>query len=468
MRSGTEGETVIEIDREHPEYEARKQTWRKYRDLYAGGEQLRQRAHLYLTARTKEPPGVYQERLRQAFYQNYAGSIVDWYGATLFHREPVLQVEAAAEATRRFLAEFCEDCDRKGTALTDFYRELFIDSLVTGESYVLVDFPQGTGAASRGAEDALGMSRAHLVGLKAEEVINWSLDERGQYEWVVVRTKRIRKPRMEELAWKTETNWWYFDRTSYRHYRQWEGAEESEVEEADEGQHGLARLGQVPLYPLRQAPGVWLMNKAASLQVEHFNKANALGWAQTMGLFALPVVYSERDFKQQIGDSFFIQLGPQDRFGWAEPEGRVYQVATESLARLQEEIYRVCYLTQAGGPAAGGQAQSGLSKQRDFTITEQVLRGYGDGVKDHMKKVLRAVTQAREEAAVVSITGLDEFDIGDLRSDLEDAERLQRLGIESPTLRREMAKKVALKYLCDARQEVKDAIAREIDEQYRS
>lgn len=457
---------AIEIDREHPEYEARKQTWRKYRDLYAGGEQLRQRAQAYLTARAKEPAAVYQERLRLAFYQNYAGSIVDWYGATVFRREPALRVEGAAEETRRFLAEFCEDCDRRGTSLTDFYREAFIDSLVAGESFVLVDFPQGGSAPSRGAEDALGMSRAHLVGLKAEEVINWSTDERGRYEWVVVRTKRLRKPRVEELAWKTETNWWYFDRTSYRHYRHWEGAGEDEIALAGEGRHGLAKLEQVPLYPLRQAPGVWLMNKAASLQLEHFNKANALSWAQTMGLFALPVVYSERDFKQQIGDSFFIQLGPQDRFGWAEPEGHVYQVATESLARLQEEIYRVCFLTQAGGPAAGGQAQSGLSKQRDFTITEQVLRGYGDGVKDHMKRVLRAVIQAREEAAEVSITGLDEFDIGDLRNALEEAERLKNLGIESPTLRREMAKKVAFQYLCDARQEIKDAIGREIDAQY--
>ena len=459
---------MIEIDREHPDYEARKQTWRKYRDLYAGGEQFRQRAQVYLMTRQKEPGSVYQERLRQVFYQNYVGSIVDWYGATLFHREPVMQVDAATEETRRFLAEFCEDCNRKGTSLTDFYRELFIDSLVVGESFVLVDFPQCDGmATSRGAEDALGMSQAHLVGLKAEEVINWSQDERGQYEWVVVRTKRVRKPRVEELAWKTETNWWYFDRAEYKRYRLWEGAEEGEPTLVSEGAHGLAKLGQVPLYPLGQGPGTWLLNKAASLQMEHFNKANALAWAQTMGLFAVPVVYSDKDFKQTLGDNHFLQLGPQDKFGWSEPEGHVYQVATENLARLQEEIYRVCYLTQAGGPVASGQAQSGLSKQRDFTITEQVLRGYGDSVKDHMKRVLRAVTQAREEAATVSITGLDEFDIGDLRSELEDAERLQNLGIASPTLKREMAKKVALKYLCDARQEIKDAIAKEIDEQYR-
>ena len=46
-----------------------------------------------------------------------------------------------------------------------------------------------------------------------------------------------------------------------------------------------------------------------------------------MGLFAMPVVYSEREWKQIVGESYYIQLGPKDRFGWTEPEGHVYQIA---------------------------------------------------------------------------------------------------------------------------------------------
>ena len=44
------------------------------------------------------------------------------------------------------------------------------------------------------------------------------------------------------------------------------------------------------------------MNKAALLQLEHFNKSNALSWALTMGLFAMPVVYSDREWNQIVGD----------------------------------------------------------------------------------------------------------------------------------------------------------------------
>ena len=84
------------INREHPEYMARKATWRRYRDLYVGGDQLRERGSEYLVRRQKEPGEVYQERLIRLFYENYIGSIIDWYAATLMHREPAVQMERRA------------------------------------------------------------------------------------------------------------------------------------------------------------------------------------------------------------------------------------------------------------------------------------------------------------------------------------------------------------------------------------
>ncbi len=208
----------------------------------------------------------------------------------------------------------------------------------------------------------------------------------------------------------------------------------------------------MPLFELRLTEGMWLMNKAASLQLEHFNKSNALGWALTMGLFAMPVIFSDREWNKVIGESYFLQLGANDRFGWSEPEGHVYEIATRNLDRLKEEIYRVCYLlAQAGQTSADGRMISGLSKQRDFAITQEVLRGFGDAVKDVLRKILLAVEQVRADDLRVSVSGLDEFDIGDFSSEVEDARKLLDLGVGSPTLRRQIYKKLAFKYLCDER-----------------
>ena len=105
------------IDRKHPEYAANCAMWQKYRDLYAGGEQLKHRASEYLVRRHKEPAEIYSERLNRVFYENYIGSIIDWYAATLLRREPVLLIEGSNEKAKSFFNEFAEDCDLKGSQL---------------------------------------------------------------------------------------------------------------------------------------------------------------------------------------------------------------------------------------------------------------------------------------------------------------------------------------------------------------
>jgi len=165
-----------------------------------------------------------------------------------------------------------------------------------------------------------------------------------------------------------------------------------------------------------------------------------------------------------VGESYYIQLGPEDRFGWTEPEGKVYQIAADNLVRLKDEIYRVCYLlAQAGRSESGGLPQSGLSKQLDFSITQEILRTYGDIVKSSVRQVLQAIGLAREDQLTVDVSGLDEFDIGDFAMELENAKNLMALGIPSSTLKQQMFKKVAFKYLSDSRQELKNIIAAEID-----
>ncbi len=456
----------MDITREHPDYVARKRTWSMYRDLYAGGDRMRANAAEYLEQRQREPGAVYRERLGKAFYENYIGSIVDWYAATLFRREPVLNFEGPNESGKQFFGDFVEDCDRRGTSLTDFMRSRLVEALVGGASYVLIDFPKVDGLVdSRAAEDASGRSRAYLVGYAVEDVINWSHDDQGNLDWVVLRTTGKRKDKVEDNDWRNVTTWSYYDKQRYMVFRQSTGdsSGETRVDLVDQGLHGLAKQNRVPLFGLEIQEGLWLLNKAGSLQVEHFGKSNALAWGLAMGLFAMPVIYSERQFDQTFGEAYYIQLGPGDRFGWTEPDGKVYQIAAENLERLKDEIYRVCYLGQMGGPLGGAQQQSALSKMRDFSITQEVLRAYGDAIKDLLKKILRGVESAREDGLTVNVSGLDEFDIGDFSTELGDAERLLGLGIESPTLKQQIFKKLALKYLCDVRQEVKDRIAGEID-----
>ncbi|MGJ5817885.1 hypothetical protein [Paludibaculum fermentans] len=457
---------MFDINREHPEYTAWKRVWPRYRDLYLGGEQFTANADRYLIPRHKEPPEVYQERVSRAFYENYIGSIIDWYAATLFRREPLVTLEGHDDGARKFFNALAEDCDRQGSTLSDFFRKQVIEALVMGRSYIVLDFPRlGVQAGSKAEEDALGLSRGYFSQYPAQSAIHWQRDESGEYEWVVLRGERLVGGGDE--PGHIERQWVRYDRERFAIFRQDErdGAQAAIVQ-VDEGRHGLAGLGKVPVFEFTLGDGMWLMNKASSLQLEHFNKSNALAWALTMGLFSMPVIYSEKEFKQTMGESYYVQLGKDDRFGWTEPEGHVFEIALQNTDRLKEEIYRICYMmSQAGGALSKNSAMTGLSKQRDYLVTQEVLRGFGDKVKDTLKRLLRTLAAARQDEIEIGVSGLDEFDIGEFSSELEDAQRLLSLGIPSKTLETQIQKKLAMKYLCDASQQVKDRIAQEIDAQ---
>ncbi len=111
------------------------------------------------------------------FYENYVGSIVDWYAATLMRREPMLQFDGNDAGAKAFYSVLSEDCDLKGTNLHEFFRQRFVQTLVCGSSYVVVDFPQagGAGADARGGgrerevagiPDGLRGGRGHQLELR--------------------------------------------------------------------------------------------------------------------------------------------------------------------------------------------------------------------------------------------------------------------------------------------------------------
>jgi hypothetical protein len=454
--------TNTHIEQEHPDYTAKARMWRRYRDLYAGGEQFRFNAAAYLLQRQKEPLEVYQERLARVFYENYLGSIVDWYTATLMRREPILEFAGENDPAKAFFARFVQNCDLRGTTLAQFFKQQMTEALICGKSYVVVDFPRtDVPVLTRADEDESGRSRAYLVPYSADELINWSYDQQGELEWVVIRTSLLKQDSVKAFGWNRETRWIYYDREKFETYERREG-DPKPIELTDQGRHGFAGIGRVPVFELRVSDGLWLTNKIALLQLEHFNKSNALGWALTMGLFAMPVIYSDKEFNQVTGESYYLQLGSADRFGWTEPAGNVFQIAADNLSRLKDEIYRVSYLVQQAGSSTGP-AQSGLSQQWDFSVTQEILRSYGATVKDSIRNVLGAIVAARQDDLAIDAMGLDEFDITDFSTEASDAKSLLGLGIQSPTLTKQIQKRVALKYLCDARQEIKNRIADEID-----
>jgi len=449
----------------HPEYRAWVASLEMYRDLYSGGAQMKSKASSYLYRRHREPAEVYQERVTRAFYENYLGSIIDWYASTLFRSEPILTVEDTNRRSSKYYFEFFDDCDRNGSNITDFLRKRFIDALIFGKSFIALEFPKREASfSSRLEEEAFGVDRGYLTSIHPTDVLNWEYNPEGKLIWMTVKLDGGKQNSLLDPD-KQSSRYLIYTETEFFIVVQ-DPSSDISIRVAERGFHSCASENRLPVFEIALSDGLWLMNKAAHLQLEHFNKSNALSWSLGMALYATPVVYSKRDWKSIIGESYYIHLDPEDKFGWTEPEGNVYRIAMENLARLQEEIYRTCYLMGQSRSWLSGSAQvSGNSKRADYQITQEVLRAYGDTVKDTLKRLLQTLIRVRKDDLKISVSGLDEFEVGEFNEELDEAQKLFNLGIDSRTFRKQAFKKLAFKFLADINETTKEKIAAEIEEQ---
>ena len=166
-----------------------------------------------------------------------------------------------------------------------------METLVCGSSYIVVDFPRARGGgdacrggcfgALAGVSGELRPGRSHQLELRRDGRAGMGGDPNDVPAAIESYRCQVGEGDALDLLRPRE----------FQIFRQ--AGESKPVELIDEGRHGFAALRRVPVFRVEGSEGLWLTNKAALLQLEHFNKSNALSWALTMGLFATPVIYSD-------------------------------------------------------------------------------------------------------------------------------------------------------------------------------
>lgn len=458
-----EQEYLKGLAKESEEYLSWKPILETYTDLYSGGAQFKAKAQKYLYRRHREPGEIFQERSDRAFYENYIGSIIDWYASTLFRREAIITINEASTQEAKFYFSFLQNCDRNGTNISDFFRKRFNEALVYGRSYICLEFPfRSEVYANRYEELLFGADQPYLVGHCPLNTVNKIYGESGKLAQI---TFVLEEEKENDKDATRRTRYITYDRDAFYIVEKRVNNSISDYKLIAEGAHSCTNQRCVPVVELEITEGMWLMNKAASLQIEHYNKSNSLAWSLGMALYATPVIYSKKDWTKMIGESYYIHLDPDDKFGWTEPEGKVYTIALGNLNRLQEELYRTCYLlSQSKSWLGGARNESAQSKIRDYQITHEVLRAYGDSVKNCMNRVLALAAEVTSSSISFSVGGLDQFEPGEFRDELEEAKSVISLGFESKTFKQQLFKRLAFKLLSDVNESTKAQIAEEIDQ----
>jgi hypothetical protein len=460
------------LDQKHPSYDA--DLWRKYDALYRGGAAFRRCIEDFLPRNEEELHGRYECRKREAPFRSYVGPIVDFFAAKLFGA--ALSIRATSHETGKaiepdpFYESFKEDCDRRGTDLVDFARSRLTQALVKGRAWFVASLPSDDGPepVSRADWEMRRLGDAQLGELDNEQVFDWEADDSGALLWAVVHCQEMRRTLPTDSRTRITERWQVYDRATVSTYEiSYDPAKEQRPQVASQvGQrkHGFDRvplvcMGFVGTRGLRTkirgtltalspsaVEGLWLTNRIADSQVEHFRLAAAMSWNLKQTCYAMPVFHILSDEHMPVmGAGLGIVMGLEEKAAWLAPPTGHLDVLQQQLKDVREELYRIAnQMAQGIDNNAAAIGRSGESKQVDADAAEVCLRVYGAIAKEAIEQAYDLIRSARGENDVCwSIEGLDQFNLGDLSTVVKAAAEVTVLNIPSPTLRKEMFRRVA-------------------------
>lgn len=459
---------VQRLNAPHPEHARNRETWEHVELLKCSGAHLKANADRFLVKRTKEPNDVYQERLSLFVDDGILGSIIGWYVAKLFRKDPAIN-NVTGEQWDRFLL----NVDRKGTGIVQFFAEVFKDCISFRRSYVLIDKPKPEEApASRADEMAMGLDIPHLVSYCPLDVVNWKADDYGNLEFIIIKRREVEPPNPFEPKEGTEHYWYVFDRTDYAVYRWVKKDGEREDEKAiamlvDQGPHVMADQNRVPVEIVEVTDELWLANRALLLLCEHLNTNNEFKWALRQANLAMLLVTGQFNANTLTTAEwgFLHMADPGGTITWLEPQGTSFQHTADRIAALREEIYRICYLQAQGrSTEATPAAQSGYSKEMDMAPANDVLNAFGDAICTAMERVIKAVGAVMGIAVEPDVTGMT-FESGQEAESLSTLQKANDSGLtaKSKTLEVELDKRTALALIEDSSEDVKAKVRAEIE-----
>lgn len=449
--------------------------FRRYDALYRGGPAFRRVLAEFLPQNPLEAPYVYELRKRQAGYRSYVGPIIDFFAAQLF-ASPFLVRSTSGGATvapDAFYADFREDVDANGTDLVAFMKARFITAMVKQAAWVLAELPSDDDVAPEARADweARGLGRVRLCPLEPENVLDWECDDYGQLKWAITYRREMRRddPRLERTM-VTET-WRLYDAQDVETFRtvydptKRKIRPEDEIPSVDRRPH---RFPRVPLVQLRLPEGLWLLNRAADAQAEHFRLSAALSWAIQRTCYPMAVFKAKDEGSRPItttGAGYIQTIDVAESFEWVAPTGAAFEVLAAQISTQKDEIYRIAQqMASSVNNNATSLNRSGESKQADSAATEICLHAYSTHVKGSIEELFELVSDGRGDFDVrFSIEGMNKFSLSDVSVSLANMKAAKDLGLKSRTLATELGTKAADMLLPDASQDIKDTIREELE-----
>ena len=483
----------------HPEYTLG--IWTELQDFYLGGYHLLQRTGAYVPPQADESQTRYGDRLKSIGYINYLGQIIDYYVSALFSQE--LQVTDAPDSSNpntpgelsdpTFYAAFESDADLGGTAFASVIRDAFRDAILLKRALVCVDFPDvGQQATTRLEEESLGANRAYVYRMPLEQLVNWEVDRYGLYKFCVAYTLSSNQDSPADFRGGVlhhEFKIWTIEHGGFARWDRY-AIDQTKTEPIDPKMPvpwidgGETSFRRIPILSFELRDGLWVGNKVGPLAKEHFARRSILVEAENKSMMAVPYVkrgpeigaiggevpsMTQQDSNRgsnpvrRFQNSGWVALGAGDDLGFAEPEGKAYQIVSAELHQLKDEMHRVVHQMAASvDNKASSTRRSGDSKKQERVAEAIILTQFGKDIREFSRVIYKTISDARREDIVWVTRGLDRFESDDRETLLAEAIQVDMVRIPSTTFLTEYKTQLAFRLVENLNAQTADVIRAEI------
>jgi hypothetical protein len=337
--------------------------------------------------------------------------------------------------------------------------------------------------------------RIYAYEVPVEQLIDWRKDDQNQFIWAILHKREVE--REDPLATRdqvveTFTVWTMDgDVAAWQQYQlTYDGSKPPNdndlVPAVGDGRTGFKRI---PLLCLELPQGLWVGNKIGPQSMEHWQRRASLLGAMNRSLVAVPFVKRGTEIgrpggelpseTQQMPDrgadpvrsvrrKGYVEIGSDDEIGFAEPEGKCYQLVRDDLKDLKEAMFSVTHQMAASvAPSPGMLGRSGLSKQKDGESTAKVLGALGAIVRKFATLIYTTVSEARGEDVVWIGHGLDVYEVDDRQTLLAEAINVDSIPINSPTFKKteqfQLASKIVRNVDPRTMATIQDEIEKDVD-----
>lgn len=476
----------------HPSYD--RLQLEKNKLLYKGGIDIIKSAALFIPQRVGESENTYKARLSNATYTNYFAAVVDNFVSSLFSKD-VSIVPSTDEDVQvdEFYNEFAHDADRCGQSFAQSLKKVFRESLINGVGYIGVDFPiSETLPASIQEEDSLGLSRAYTYYIDPVSVVNYSINELNEYDWLLLKKETYVQAwggseplvQFEFKLWESKDSritW-----TKYKSAKLYKLNEEpKDFDEFVIDSEGSTSFKQIPVIRLEMPEGLNVAQKIGAICIDHFRLRSSLFFAQERSLYAMPYfkqgaelpasgdhsyinenVHRGLDAAQVFSNRGFTVIGPEDELGFVEPKGTSYEIVDKQINDIVNEIYRVVGQMSQAIAVSGKESRSAAAKHADNKSLEMILSEYGKLVKQFGVAIYTMISEARLEDIEWQGQGLSSYEVIDKEQLISEAVSFNEMMIDVPsiTFKKAYLSKIAQSFAPNVSPEIMLQIEKEISE----